>query len=106
MFCPHICSFGIIWNALETFDDPANRLSEQVDFFENQILLKTVTNEQIEALYYIKRQASISNKILMLMAEPINHIRFKEDPALQDVKDQQLKMVTLRAMSSVIFLRQ
>ena len=85
----------ILWQALETFDDPANRLSEQVDFFENQILLKTVTNEQIEALYYIKRQASISNKILMLMAEPINHIRFKEDPALQDVKDQQLKMVTL-----------
>ena len=85
----------ILWQALETFDDPANRLSEQVDFFENQILLKTVTNAQIEALYYIKRQASISNKILMLMAEPINHIRFKEDPAFQDVKDQQLKMVTL-----------
>lgn len=85
----------ILWQALETFDDPANRLSEQVDFYENQILLKTVTNAQIEALYYIKRQASISNKILMLMAEPINHIRFKEDPAFQDVKDQQLKMVTL-----------
>ena len=49
----------ILWQALETFDDPANRISEQVDFFENQILLKTVTNEQIEALYYIKRQASI-----------------------------------------------
>jgi magnesium transporter len=98
---PHKC-YGpeevvvkILWQALETFDDPANRLSEQVDFFENQILLKAVTNEQIEALYYIKRQASISHKILMLMAEPINHIKIKDDPALQDVKDQQLKMITL-----------
>lgn len=87
----------ILWYGLETFDDPAQRLSEQVDFFENQILLKKVTNEQVEALYYIKRQASISNKILMLMAEPINHIRTipKDDPDLQDVKDQQLKILTL-----------
>ena len=29
------------------------------------------------------------------MAEPINHIKIKDDPALQDVKDQQLKMITL-----------
>lgn len=87
----------VLWHALESFDDPAERLSEQVDFFENHILLKTVTNEQVEALYYIKRQASISNKILMLMAEPINHIRTipKDDPALQDVKDQHLKILTL-----------
>jgi len=87
----------ILWYGLETFDDPAQRLSEQIDFFENQILLKTVTNQQVEALYYIKRQAAISNKILMLMSEPINHIRMipKDDPALQDVKDQHLKITTL-----------
>jgi magnesium transporter len=87
----------ILWYTLESYDDPAERLSEQVDFFESQILLKTVTNEQVENLYYIKRQASISNKILLLMAEPINHIRMlpKEDPALQDVKDQHLKFLTL-----------
>ena len=66
-------------------------------FFENHILLRTVTNEQVESLYYIKRQASVANKILMLMSEPINHIRTvpKDDPALQDVKDQHLKILTL-----------
>lgn len=87
----------ILWQGLETFDDPAQRLSEQVDFFENHILLRTITNEQVESLYYIKRQASVSNKVLMLMSEPINHIRTipKDDPALQDVKDQHLKILTL-----------
>ncbi|MEJ7914140.1 MAG: CorA family divalent cation transporter [Chitinophagaceae bacterium] len=87
----------ILWSGLETFDDPAQKLSEQIDSFENQILLKTVTNQQVEALYHIKRQAAISNKILMLMSEPINHIRMipKDDPALQDVKDQHLKIITL-----------
>jgi magnesium transporter len=87
----------ILWHALESFDDPAERLSEQVDFYENHILLRTIGNDQVESLYYIKRQASISNKILMLMAEPINHIRNlpKDDPALQDLKDQHLKILTL-----------
>ncbi|MGZ5189721.1 MAG: magnesium transporter CorA family protein [Flavisolibacter sp.] len=87
----------ILWYALETFDDPAQRLSERVDFFENKIHLKTVSNDEIAALYYIKRQASISHKILMLMSEPINHIRTipKDDPSLQDVKDQHLKILTL-----------
>lgn len=87
----------ILLFSLETFADPAQRLTEQIDFFENQILLKSVSNAQVEALYYIKRQASMSNKILMLMAEPINHIRTlpEDDPSLQDVKDQHLKMMTL-----------
>ena len=30
----------LVWNALESFDDPVNRLSEQVDFFESQLILK------------------------------------------------------------------
>lgn len=87
----------ILWYSLETFDDPAQRLSERIDFFENKIHLKTVSNDQVETLYYIKRQASISNKILLLMSEPINHIRTipKDDPSLQDVKDQHLKILTL-----------
>jgi magnesium transporter len=87
----------IVWNALETFDDPANRLSEQVDFYENQVILKRTDNDLVEALYTIKRQASISHKVLMLMQEPINHLSPKpgEEAALQDVRDQHLKMHTL-----------
>lgn len=88
----------IVWQALETYDNPAERLSEQVDFFESQVLLKKVNNDLTEALYYIKRQATISHKVLMLMLEPINHINVKqgeESHLLQDVRDQHLKMQTL-----------
>jgi magnesium transporter len=87
----------IIWAALETFDDPANRLSERVDFYESQIMLKKTSNNQMEELYYIKRQASVSHKVLMLMGEPINHQHPKpgEESLLQDIKDQHLKMLTL-----------
>ncbi|HET9280318.1 MAG TPA: CorA family divalent cation transporter, partial [Flavitalea sp.] len=87
----------IIWNALETYEDPANRLAEQVDFQENQIIQKKTHHDQLEALFLIKREASLSNKVLLLLREPINHIRPQGDnqSAIQDVLDQHLKMLTL-----------
>jgi magnesium transporter len=87
----------IVWHALETFDEPANSLSGQVDFYENQVMRKQSNNDLVEALYLIKRQASVSHKVLMLMLEPINHIFPKpgEEAAMQDVRDQHLKMQTL-----------
>ena len=87
----------IIWNALETFEDPASRLSEQVDFYESRVMLTKTSDDQMEALYFIKRQASVSHKVLMLMLEPINHLHLKtgEESSLQDIRDQHLKMLTL-----------
>jgi len=87
----------IVWNALESFDDPASRLSEQIDFYESQIMLKKTSTDYMEALFYIKREASISLKVLMMMLEPINHlfVRSGEETELQDVRDQHLKIQTL-----------
>ena len=87
----------VIWYALETFNDPALRLSEKIDFMENQIFLKGINKEQIETLYYIKRQAATCQKILTLTTEPINHIRTPgaDDMSLQDLKEQHFKMLTL-----------
>lgn len=87
----------IIWHALETFDDPANRLSEQLDFYESQVMLKKSRHDVTAPLFYLKRQASLSLKVLMLMQEPINHIKVGEgeEALLQDARDQHLKMQTL-----------
>jgi magnesium transporter len=87
----------IVWNALETFDERATYLSEQVDVYENEIMRRKTNNDQMEALYLIKREAALAHKVLMLMQEPINHIFPKpgEEPLVQDVKDQHLKMRTL-----------
>lgn len=87
----------IIWQALETFDDPAARLSEQLEFYESQVMLKKTSNDVTEALFYLKRQASLTHKVLVLMQEPINHVHVTqgEETLIQDVKDQYLKMLTL-----------
>ncbi len=87
----------IVWEALETFDGPAYRLSEELDEYESQIMLRKTITDVTEALFYIKRQASIAHKVLMLMLEPINHIQTKPsgEALLRDVRDQHLKIQTL-----------
>lgn len=87
----------ITWEALETFDDPANRLSEQLDFYEVQVMLRKSNDDVTSSLFYLKRQSLLSQKVLMLMQEPINHIRVAdgEEAVLQDLRDQHLKMQTL-----------
>lgn len=97
--CSSITDFlvKIIWHALETFDAPATALSDKVDFYESQVMLKKHCEDQVQALYLIKHEASVSHKVLVLMAEPINHQHPKkvEKPAVQDMRDQYLKMLTL-----------
>jgi len=53
--------------------------------------------EQLESLYFIKRKAALSIKLLTLSLEPINGIVAtpETDASLQDVKDHHLKIVTL-----------
>jgi magnesium transporter len=87
----------IVWQALETYDGPANKLSEKVDFYEDQLLLRKTGSDLSEALYYIKRHATVCQKVIMLMQEPINHINVShhESSNLQDVRDQHLKMQIL-----------
>jgi magnesium transporter len=67
----------IVWNALASFTDPANRLAEQVEFYEAQVMIRKADHDLMEALYYIKRQATLSHKVLMLMVEPVHHIYIK-----------------------------
>jgi magnesium transporter len=87
----------ILWNSLETFNDPAQRLGEQIDFYEHNLLLRNSNNTDIQALYNIKQRAAVCNKVLLLMYEPINHLQTqrKDDPVIQDIRDQHLKMQTL-----------
>ncbi len=89
----------IVWLSLESYDSRVNYLSEQVDIYENEIVQKKSNNIQMKALYFIKREAALAHKVLMLMQEPINHILPKpgQEPMVQDVKDQYLKMRTLYA---------
>jgi magnesium transporter len=87
----------IIWEDLETFDDPVTKLSEKLDSYESEVMIKKTSPDLTQELYMIKHEASVSHKVLMLMQEPINHMQPKkgDKSAVQDMRDQYLKMLTL-----------
>jgi magnesium transporter len=87
----------IIWNDLESFDDPVTKLSEKLDSYESEVMLKKISPDLTQELYIIKHEASVSHKVLMLMQEPINHVQPEKGntSTVQDMKDQYLKMLTL-----------
>lgn len=87
----------IIWYVLHSYDKPVITLSEEVDIFESQLFLKSITPNLLERIYYLKRKAGLCKKLLMLTYEVINSIRTtqNDNPALQDVKDLHLKLITM-----------
>ncbi len=87
----------MLWHVLHTFEDPAMRLSEEVDFFESHIFLKDTNPSQLQSLYFIKQKATLCQRLLMLTLEPLNRLKAPpdDDAALDDVKDLHLKIEML-----------
>ncbi len=87
----------IIWYVLHSYDLPAIQLSNEVDIYEAKIFQKLLTPVMMEELYFIKRKAAISNKLLMLTREVINTIRTSDNDlvALQDARDLHVKLITI-----------
>lgn len=87
----------IAWHTIHSFEEPAMRLSEQVDFFESHIFLKDTDPSQLEALYFIKQRAALCQRLLLMTQEPLNHVKLPqdEDAVMDDVKEQHLKITTL-----------
>ena len=87
----------IIWFVLHSYDKPSIQLSDEVDKYESTIFLKPLTPVMMEDIYFIKRKAATSNKLLMLTGEVLNTIRTSNTDlvALQDAKDLHIKLMTI-----------
>lgn len=87
----------IIWHDIETFDKPVALLSKKLDTYENEVMIKKTSADLTQGLYMIKHEASVCHKVLMLMQEPVHHVQPDrgDSAAIQDMKDEYLKMLTL-----------
>ena len=87
----------IVMQSLKSFEEPVERLGEQIDFHENNILIRNRDTTEIAALYGLKRQASLIQKMIVLMQEPLHHLNdpVGEDLQVQDVIDEHEKMKVL-----------
>lgn len=88
----------IVRDALHSYELPAIKLSDEIDFFESKLFLKkNIPPDMIESIYYLKNKAGLYKKLLVLSNEVINSIRAEgEDrPALRDVRDLHTKLMLL-----------
>lgn len=87
----------IVMQSLKSFEEPVERLGEQIDFHENNILIRNRDTTEIAALYGLKRQAALIQKMIVLMQEPLHHLNdpVGEDLQVQDVIDEHEKMKVL-----------
>jgi magnesium transporter len=88
----------IIREALHSYEQPALKLSDEIDFFESKLFLKkNIPSDMIEGIYYLKNKAGLHKKLLLLSNEVVSSIKVEgEDrPALRDVRDLHTKLVLL-----------
>jgi magnesium transporter len=85
----------IVWEVLNTYDQFGVQLSRQIDIFESKLFLESLSSIMIEDLYYIKRKASVSRKLLLLSGEVISNIRTPDPVTLQDLKDMHVRLLNM-----------
>lgn len=88
----------LLWETLHSYEIPAMKLSEEIDYYESKVFLKkNIPTDMIEGIYYLKRKAGLCKKLLLLTNEVVNSIKVdeKDMPALQDARDLHLKLLTL-----------
>jgi magnesium transporter len=89
----------ILWNVVHSYEEPANRLAEQIQFYEEKIIRRDTSQQQVENLYYLKRKTTIALKLLQFLNAPVNRLPVSEEneAALEDVRDHHLQVTTLYA---------
>lgn len=88
----------IVGDALRSFEEPAMKLSADIDSYESTLFLKkNITDDMIEDIYYLKNRAGLYKKLLLLSNEVVNSIKAdtEERPLQQDVRDLHTKLVLL-----------
>ena len=88
----------IIRETLHTYDHPAIKLSNDIDFFESKLFLKkNFPADLIKAIYFLKSKAGNYKKLLLLTNEVVNsvHAEGEDRPAMRDAHDLHTKLLML-----------
>jgi magnesium transporter len=69
---------AIVQKVLMSYEDPADKLSAEIDFYESKIFLKSRTPDLLKSLYRIKRKSSVIRRILILSKDILNRLEGKK----------------------------
>lgn len=86
---PESLILKIIEKMLETYEAPANWLSEEMDHFESAVFLGRNKRFSVEQLYFAKAKARACKKVLHLTQTLLLHLTVQQsnEVQLQDIKE-------------------
>lgn len=82
----------ILQGCVRTFDDPALKLSDELDYYEAKIFLNEKILSLNKGLYHLKRKATVSKRVIQLSEKVLAGLILPEfqKPEVQDLKDAHL----------------
>lgn len=87
----------IVEAALNSFQKPGLELDERISQYETHVFLDNTVRDLQKNLYYLKRQASISKRLIKLTEEVVQQLerQYENSPELEQVWDSYTKSETL-----------
>lgn len=64
----------IVKSALQTFEEPAVKLTKHIEYFEEHIFLKDKKTPILKGLYFMKRKVDVLRRILLLSSDIVDRI--------------------------------
>ena len=79
----------ILKGCIQTFDAPALKLADELDYYETKIFLAKKTPSLNKGLYHLKRKATVSKRVIQLSETVVHSLVLPEfnQPEVQDLKD-------------------
>ena len=85
-------SVRLLWSVLKTYDKPSFDLAKEIDVYEEQVFLKTLSPKILKNLYFLKRRTHISHKLIQMMGSVMQSIQSKDKIALLDLRDTHVQL--------------
>lgn len=87
----------IINSSILSFDNPADQLTSEIDFYESRIFLRKKLPNLLKVLYHIKRKVSVIRRILTLSNDTTNKVAEgnRKDAMYREMKDNYIQQVTI-----------
>ncbi len=89
--------YKIFKKTLNTYSQPAVKISQEIDVYENALFTRQNTRLDLKKLYKLKRESSTCSKILVLMRDVLNEYKsyVKSVSSFKDLQDHNAKLLHL-----------
>ncbi|SEL33506.1 magnesium transporter CorA family protein [Parapedobacter koreensis] len=88
---------ALIRESILTFEQPGLKLSELLDYYEEQVFLKQPNSPILRNLYFVKRQIDVIRRLMLLSYEIVDNIDSigQRDAYTRDLRDLYIRTQTI-----------